>query len=93
MAAIVARHLVVRGRVQGVFFRAATREQAGAHGVTGWVVNRHSGSVETWLEGPADAVERVEKWIRDGGPPDAAVSSVQGTDVAPAGHDRFEVRG
>lgn len=93
MATIVARHLVVHGHVQGVFFRAGTREEAARHGVHGWVRNRPSGSVETWLEGPADAVELVESWIRSGGPPDADVTEVEGSDVVPGGHDRFEVRG
>ncbi|MFA9431065.1 acylphosphatase [Egicoccus sp. AB-alg2] len=92
MTTNVARHLTVRGRVQGVFFRARTREQARRHGLTGWVANRADGSVEAWLEGPPDAVEAVERWIRDGGPPRAVVTEVEAAEDTPAGHDRFDVR-
>lgn len=93
MTEVCARRLQVRGRVQGVFFRASTRDQARHHGVHGWVANRADGSVEAWLEGPADAVDAVERWIREGGPPRAAVDEVDAEDVEPAGHDHFEVRG
>lgn len=75
-----------------MFFRASTREQARHHGVHGWVANRADGSVEAWLEGPTNAIDAVERWIRDGGPPRAAVDEVDAEDVEPAGHDRFEVR-
>lgn len=92
MAESVARRLVVRGRVQGVFFRASTRDEARRHGVAGWVANRPDGSVEAWLEGPADAVAAVERWIRAGGPQDAVVEEVIGEDTTPAGFDHFEVR-
>ena len=93
MDTIVARHLTVHGTVQGVFFRAGTQQQAREHGVTGWVANRRDGGVEAWLEGPVEAVERVESWIRGGGPPDADVARVEGTNDEPAGHDDFTVRG
>ncbi|HSK22638.1 MAG TPA: acylphosphatase [Egicoccus sp.] len=92
MAEIRARRLTVRGRVQGVFFRASTRERAQQHGVAGWVANRADGAVEAWIEGPADAVDALERWIRDGGPPRAAVDAVEVEDVEPAGHRHFEVR-
>ena len=66
MAMIDRRRVVVRGRVQGVFFRDSMRERARAHGVAGWVRNRPDGSVEAVLEGPAEAVERVLRFARDG---------------------------
>lgn len=78
---MVARHLIVRGRVQGVFFRASTRDRARAAGLVGWVRNRPDGAVEMHLQGDADAVENVEAWVRDGGPPDARVADVEATDV------------
>ncbi|MFA9444704.1 acylphosphatase [Egicoccus sp. AB-alg6-2] len=87
-----ARRLTVHGRVQGVFFRAATRQQAQRHDLAGWVTNRSDGTVVAWLEGPADGVEAVEQWIRAGGPPRAVVEEVAAEDVEPAGHPRFEVR-
>jgi acylphosphatase len=88
----VARRLVVHGRVQGVYFRSATRATAHRAGVTGWVANRPDGTVEAWLEGAPDAVERVEAWIVTGGPPAAEVTDVDAIDEAPEGHERFVVR-
>jgi acylphosphatase len=88
----VAKHLVVHGRVQGVFFRASTREQARARGVSGWVRNRRDGAVEVWLEGGEDAVGQVERWIRSGGPDFAAVDRVEAESVRPEGHGGFVVR-
>jgi acylphosphatase len=88
----VARRIVVAGRVQGVFFRTSTRQQAQRHGVAGWVVNRPDGSVEAWLEGPGDAVEAVEAWILTGGPPAAEVRHYDLTVETPQGLTGFEVR-
>jgi acylphosphatase len=87
-----ARRIEVRGRVQGVFFRASTRQRAREAGAGGWVRNRADGSVEIWLEGGADAIDQVERWVRDGGPRAARVEEVTAEDRAPEGLDRFEVR-
>lgn len=87
----VARHLVVTGRVQGVFFRASTRDRARDGGVAGWVRNRPDGAVEAHVEGPEDAVERLERWIRNGGPPDATVEDVAAEEVAPTGATSFTI--
>jgi acylphosphatase len=86
-----ARLLVVSGRVQGVFFRAATRHTAQRHGVCGWARNRDDGAVEIWLEGDPDAVEAVEAWVHAGGPPAAQVVDVDVETVEPIGADTFEV--
>ena len=91
-ATTVATHVVVQGRVQGVFFRASTRDQARAHGVAGWVRNRADGAVEAWFEGPQHAVAAVTDWIVDGGPPHASVDQVDTEVVEPAGHAGFVVR-
>ncbi len=88
----VARHLTVSGQVQGVFFRASTRQRAKQRSVVGWAANRPDGTVEVWLEGAADDVRAVEDWIVGGGPPAARVAEVEGADVEPAGHHRFEIR-
>ena len=53
----IARHISVTGRVQGVFFRSWTREQADALEVTGWVRNCPDGRVDAHLEGEEAAVE------------------------------------
>jgi len=52
-------HVVVRGRVQGVFFRASTAETAGRLGVTGWVRNLSDGGVELEAEGTDEALEAL----------------------------------
>lgn len=72
------RRVVVRGNVQGVWFRESTRRLAERHGVTGWVRNRPDGAVEAVFEGGGDAVERLVEFCRTG-PPDAAVASVEET--------------
>lgn len=82
---------MVRGRVQGVFFRACTRERARAHGVTGWVRNRADGTVEAVLEGPGEAVERVIRFMRTG-PPRAEVSDLEVFEEQPEGTSGFEIR-
>ncbi len=87
----VARRVVVRGRVQGVFFRDSTRRAAESRGVAGWVRNREDGTVEAWFEGDADAVEAMVRWARSG-PPRAEVAAVDAEEVAPEGLDRFGVR-
>jgi len=71
----VRAHLLITGRVQGVYFRASTVEVSTEEGITGWVRNRTSGDVEAVLEGEKSAVERVIKWCRSG-PPMASVSDV-----------------
>jgi acylphosphatase len=63
-------HVVVQGRVQGVFFRRATVETAGRLGVTGWVRNRTDGGVELEAEGTEEAVEALLAFCRRG--PEAA---------------------
>ncbi|MFP4634655.1 MAG: acylphosphatase [Nitriliruptoraceae bacterium] len=88
----VARRVVARGRVQGVFFRASAQDQAQHSGVVGWIRNRADGAVEAWLEGPPGAVDALEQWIRDGGPPRAHVEDVEVVAETPAGHVRFEAR-
>ncbi|MGH3443368.1 MAG: acylphosphatase [Nitriliruptorales bacterium] len=88
----VARHLTVDGRVQGVFFRASSRERAQEVGAAGWVRNRPDGMVELWIEGDEQAVAEVEGWVRDGGPRSARVERVEAEDVEPEGLDTFTIR-
>lgn len=86
-----ARRLLVSGRVQGVSFRVSTQERARAAGVAGSVRNLHDGRVEAHLEGPPEAVEEVEAWIRAGGPPGARVDSLEARDVPGLGSVGFAV--
>ena len=87
----IARDVVVRGRVQGVFFRDACRRAAGDAGVAGWVSNEPDGSVRARLEGAAEAVDEVLQWMHQG-PPHAEVEAVEVTDAQPSGAAGFEVR-
>ena len=82
----------VRGRVQGVFFRASTLREAVRHGLTGWVQNEPDGSVLLEAQGGRDRVDALLAWCRRG-PPGARVSAV---DVEPMddieGETRFDIR-
>jgi acylphosphatase len=61
-------HVIVTGRVQGVFFRAYTKEEADKLGLVGWVRNRPDGSVEALVAGESDAVDRMIAWFPNGSP-------------------------
>jgi len=69
-------HLVIEGRVQGVWFRESTRREAVALKLTGWVKNRSDGTVEALIEGPEHEVNRLVSWCRKG-PPAAGVSGIR----------------
>jgi acylphosphatase len=79
---IVARRYVITGRVQGVGFRYFTEAQAAGTGVHGWVRNLPDGSVEAFVEGERQAVDRVEAALRRG-PAGARVEEVLVEDVPP----------
>ena len=72
---MIARHIVVRGRVQGVGYRYAMTETAEALGVTGWVRNRRDGTVEAVVQGDEELVERLVAWCGRG-PVGASVTAV-----------------
>jgi acylphosphatase len=84
-------HVVVRGRVQGVFFRDEARRRARSLGVAGWVANRPDGTVEAVFEGRRDAVESMVAWCGRG-PSGARVDDVQTAWADPRGEDGFAVR-
>ena len=88
----VRKHVVITGRVQGVWFRARTQEEAESLGVTGWVRNLPDGSVEAVFEGEVSAVAAVVKWCGKG-PPHAIVDSVSALDESPQGLTGFHVTG
>ncbi len=58
--------LFVRGRVQGVYFRASTQREARRLGITGWVKNRSDGSVEILAEGEEDQLKELIAWANRG---------------------------
>ncbi len=84
-------HVHVSGRVQGVFFRATTRETAAEHGVAGWVKNLEDGRVEAVFEGPEPAVEAMVEFCHEGSPA-ANVTDVEVDWSEPEGLEGFEVR-
>ena len=86
----VTRRLVIRGRVQGVFFRESMREEAARLGLTGWVRNTRDGTVEAVVQGSADAVESITRWAHHG-PEDARVQSVEAS-AAEGDFSAFEKR-
>lgn len=59
-------HLLVRGRVQGVYFRASTQREARRLGLTGWVKNRSDGSVEILAEGEETSIRELYGWAQKG---------------------------
>jgi len=91
MSDTVRSHVVVHGRVQGVFFRDSTQRRASQLGVAGWVCNRSDGAVEAVFEGGADAVSSMVDWARQG-PRGADVERVEEQAESPEGLTGFKVR-
>ena len=84
-------HVTVQGRVQGVFFRAYTRDEAVRLGLAGWVRNRPDGSVEALVEGEQKAVGKMVQWFHQGSP-HSLVEKVLVTEEPPAGDSStFEI--
>ncbi len=88
---MIAKRVIVSGRVQGVFFRDSTKRAAQSRGVAGWVCNRDDGTVEAHFEGEDEAVGAMVEWARSG-PPRADVTDVEVDDAEPEGLAEFEVR-
>jgi acylphosphatase len=88
---VVRRRVIVHGRVQGVFFRDTTRRMADARRVAGSVANLPDGTVEAVFEGPAEAVEALVAFCRQG-PEGAAVERVEEFEEEPRGDEGFRVR-
>jgi len=72
----VRAHVYVSGRVQGVFFRSETQDEALRHGLAGWVRNLPDGRVEAVFEGKKERVERLIEFCRRG-PPGARIAKVE----------------
>lgn len=90
MSEIRSVHAVIRGRVQGVSYRAWTREQAARLGLSGWVRNRDDGAVEAVITGPAAAVDALLAACRDG-PPAARVEGIAVESAEPVTGSGFRV--
>ncbi|HEX2583542.1 MAG TPA: acylphosphatase [Steroidobacteraceae bacterium] len=81
MSEVITRRFVVTGRVQGVYYRASTREKALQLRLLGYAKNLSDGSVEVVASGNAADVESLEQWLWQG-PPTATVSAVQRLEIA-----------
>ena len=85
-------HVFISGRVQGVFFRASTRNRALELGLKGWVRNLPDGRVEAVFEGEEEKVKEMLKWCHKG-PAFASVSDVEYRTEKPTGEfNSFEIR-
>ncbi len=91
MTGAVRRRVVVRGRVQGVGYRAWLARRADEAGLAGWVRNRPDGTVEAELEGDAPVVDALVARCREG-PTLARVAALAVAEVAPTGEAGFGVR-
>ncbi len=86
------KRVVLRGRVQGVWFRQSTQSEALALGVHGWVRNLPDGAVEAVFEGPAEAVDLAVEWATHG-PERARVEDAEVFDETPSGERGFKITG
>ena len=69
-------HVVISGRVQGVWFRASTKEKAEQLGLTGWVMNTNDGKVEAVFQGEEKILQEMLSWCHQG-PPNSKVENVE----------------
>jgi len=88
---MAAARFLVSGRVQGVYFRASTRERALALGLAGHARNLADGRVEVIAEGDADVLAQLEQWLHEG-PPAARVDRVDREALPAQGHRGFDTR-
>jgi acylphosphatase len=79
---------LVSGRVQGVFYRASTRNEAVRLGLAGSARNLDDGRVEVIASGPDEALSALERWLRQG-PPSARVDNVSREAIADRDFDGF----
>ena len=85
-----AARFIISGRVQGVFFRASTREQAQRLGLRGHACNLHDGRVEVLAVGADDAIQQLEQWLHHG-PPSARVDHVERSSTEVDAGDGFSI--
>lgn len=89
-AMLITKHFIVTGRVQGVFFRAATKQKADTLNLTGWVRNVDSGDVEVLAVGEEPALKQFEAWLHRG-PSAAQVIKVSAETLAAEQHEKFVI--
>ena len=84
-------HVIISGRVQGVWFRTSTRDKAEQLGLTGWVKNTADGCVEAVFEGEEERIEEMINWCHQG-PPLAEIVNIEVKKQPPTNYfDRFSI--
>ena len=85
-------HVLISGRVQGVWFRASTKQKAEQLSLTGWVRNTSGGNVEAVFEGDENLIQEMLEWCHHG-PPLANVENVEIKNQEPTkGFDDFSIK-
>ena len=84
-------HVIISGQVQGVWFRASTKQKAQELGLTGWVRNTNDGAVEAIFEGEEEIVNKMIDWCYNG-PPLAKVENIKLKKQQTIGFNNFEIR-
>lgn len=83
-------HLLIKGKVQGVFYRASAKDAAGELGITGWIKNTEEGDVEAVASGSEEQLEQFVSWCK-AGPPQAVVTSVRVNKMDDEHFDKFRI--
>jgi acylphosphatase len=83
-------HLIISGKVQGVFYRVSAKEKADELGISGWVKNTASGDVEILAVGATDKIQEFIEWCHKG-PRRAKVTGVTITEKETEDHKGFEI--
>ena len=83
-------HLIIKGKVQGVFYRASAKDVADDIGIVGWVKNTEEGNVEIMADGSKEQIEKLVDWCKKG-PRRAVVTDVVVTEVDKQNFKGFEV--
>jgi len=85
-------HLIISGKVQGVWFRASTKQKAEQLGIAGWVKNTDNGRVEALIEGDEKQIQDMIKWCHQG-PPLSRVKKVEVKNIdSTNGFNGFEIK-
>lgn len=84
------KHLLIKGKVQGVFYRATARETAEKLHITGWIKNTNVGDVEAMVSGTAEQLQAFIAWCKQG-PPKAVVTSVEAREEVEKIFEKFMV--
>ena len=83
-------HIIIKGKVQGVFYRVTAKKAADNLGINGWIKNTKSGNVELKASGEKEALDKLVEWCRMG-PREAVVTKVEVTAVNEEAFDSFSI--